>query len=525
MTFIPPNSAVLADVNDINTHVGFWQPQPDFRIVERIDATPSTFASFPDFELEAIYEELVVEFVINQTRVGLRAMETHPDADLVMIYIEQPDGSAHQFLLTDPRQPTDFTDASSIGAGQDAAKVARYHNYVSAGYQAANDAVQTIIETVGVDSSGRPQSNVVVVSDHGFDAFHTAFNIAAFLTAGGFDSARVRAVISGAAVNFYINLEGREPNGIVSRAEYLVLQQQLVNAATNFQDTNPIYTLGAAGVPVFDQVHVRPVPLNINDPQFGRGTSEFIGQDSGDVFATLRIGYNFDGTQNPVVRRMGDPPTGTPILSVPNFYGAHGYGPELPEMSAIFYAAGPQIGQGTLAQVRNIDVAPTVLKLLDVPPAETMTGTALAVRRPQLLVSEIRARLAALPPAADRKIDHRTSKAIGSLDESLDGRYWIDDSHLGDKGGKAFDELKKAVSELMKSQRAGVADIIEDLGDAARELARIAIDQAVAAGVPGDDLDHSLGALASGEDELAGNVEKAISDFKKAWDSAEKALE
>jgi predicted metal-dependent phosphoesterase TrpH len=29
--FIPRNAAVLADVDDINTHVGFWAPQPDFR--------------------------------------------------------------------------------------------------------------------------------------------------------------------------------------------------------------------------------------------------------------------------------------------------------------------------------------------------------------------------------------------------------------------------------------------------------------------------------------------------------------
>ena len=58
-SFIPRNAAVLADGDDINNNVGFWQPQADFRIVERIDGPPSTFTSFPDTELEAIYEELV----------------------------------------------------------------------------------------------------------------------------------------------------------------------------------------------------------------------------------------------------------------------------------------------------------------------------------------------------------------------------------------------------------------------------------------------------------------------------------
>jgi hypothetical protein len=52
--------------------------------------------------------------------------------------------------------------------------------------------------------------------------------------------------------------------------------------------------------------------------------SHFIGQDSGDVFAMMRTGYNFDGVQNPVVIRQGDPVVGNPVLSVANFYGAHG---------------------------------------------------------------------------------------------------------------------------------------------------------------------------------------------------------
>ena len=53
--------------------------------------------TFPDTELEAIYEDQVHTFVNYQTRVALRAMERKPDADLVMVYIEQPDGSATSF--------------------------------------------------------------------------------------------------------------------------------------------------------------------------------------------------------------------------------------------------------------------------------------------------------------------------------------------------------------------------------------------------------------------------------------------
>ncbi len=110
---------------------------------------------------------------------------------------------------------------------------------------------------------------------------------------------------------------------------------------------------------------------------FGLSTNNGIGQDSGDVFAVLALGYNFDGAQAPVVSRLGDAAAASPVLSVPNFYGAHGYDPQLPEMSAIFYAAGPDVCRERLETVRNIDIAPTILDLLNVRPADTVQGRAI----------------------------------------------------------------------------------------------------------------------------------------------------
>lgn len=150
-----------------------------------------------------------------------------------------------------------------------------------------------------------------------------------------------------------------------------------MTALRKFVDTNANYTGGASQVPVFDKIYSRPLPADQSDPSFGRGTSEFIGQDSGDVFALLTAGYNFDGTQSPVVLRLGDATGGVPILSLPNFYGAHGYDPLLPHMSAIFYAAGPDIRHGDLGTVHNIDVAPTIARLLGVELSALVEGHAL----------------------------------------------------------------------------------------------------------------------------------------------------
>jgi phosphodiesterase/alkaline phosphatase D-like protein/predicted AlkP superfamily pyrophosphatase or phosphodiesterase len=380
---------VIANVDDINNNIGNWAPQADFRFPERIN---SGLTKFTDLELEAIYADQVKTFVDYQTKVLLRSIQQNPNADLVLGYIEQPDGSGHQFLLTDPRQASDFTNPNSIGAGQDAAKVARYAKYLEVAYQSANAAVQKVIEAVGVDASGKPNSDIIVTSDHGFAPFHTAVNINNLLTNAGFVNTKVRAVVSGPAVNIYINLKGREAAvaGVtqVEPSEYLALQKQVIDLLKGFADTNSNYTNGAASVGVFDKVYNRDIPttlvaISANDIINARGA--FIGQDTGDVFALLKTGYNFDGTQTPApVIRKGDAAAtaATAVLSVPNFYGAHGYDPTLPDMKAIFYAAGPDIVQQTLGSVRNIDIAPTIEKILNVIPAATVDGKAINITTP-----------------------------------------------------------------------------------------------------------------------------------------------
>ncbi len=373
--YIPRNQAVLADVDDINNNVGFWADQADFRITERLD--PS-FNAFPDAELEAVYEDQVRSFVDYQTRVALRAISRVPNADLVMVYIEQPDGSEHQFLLTDQRQATNPADPNTVFTGQDQAKITRYQKYVQTAYQVADKAVQRIIDTVGTNSEGKPNSNIFVVSDHGFTTFHTSVDLITLLKNNGIDTSKVQAVTSGPAANIYINLQGREPNGTVSPQEYVRLQQQIAQALKAAIDTNPNYTKDSGGrVPLFDKIYSRPIPSDQASSSLGTSTSDVIAQDSGDVLALLTEGYNFDGIQNTPVQRLGDSPSTSPVLSVSSFYGAHGYDATIPNMSAILYAAGPDIGRGTLSQVRNIDVTPTIDKLLGVEPAPTVQGKAL----------------------------------------------------------------------------------------------------------------------------------------------------
>jgi hypothetical protein len=374
--FIPRNPPVLTAVDDINENVGFWAPQPDFRIPERL--SPG-FTPFPDLELEAMYEDQVKTWIVYQTAVAVRAIRENPDADLVMIYIEQPDGSGHQFTLTDRRQPTNPVDNTSVGTpgnppgatGQDAAKIRRYADYLAVAYQQADSAVEAVLNAIGSRHGGEPRRDVFVVSDHGMAPFHTAVSLRNLLANAGVNVNLLGIRTTGPAANIYVNLQGREAGGTVPPAGYAALVAQVATALRAAKDPHGFYNPGST--PLFSDVLTRPNACGFP----GFCVDDDFGQDSGDVIALMIEGYNFDGTQSPGVARLGEAPfnAATTVYSVPNFYGAHGHNSSLQSMSAIFYAAGPRLKQGRKVDVlHNIDVAPTVMEILDVPPAPTVDG-------------------------------------------------------------------------------------------------------------------------------------------------------
>jgi predicted AlkP superfamily pyrophosphatase or phosphodiesterase len=378
--FIPRNAPVLGVVDDVNDNVGFWRPQPDFRIPERL--SPG-FGPFPDLELEGMYLDQVETFTAYQTNLALHAIARNPEADLVMIYLEQPDGSGHQFTLTDRRQATDPSNALTVGrpgdppgaVGQDLAKVARYAAYVRFAYQQASAAVEAILDAVGL-RGGEPRRDVFVVSDHGMAPFHTAVSLLNLLRNAGIDIARIGVRTTGPAAHVYVNLQGREaPSGTpVAPADYPALVADIARVLREATDSDDFYNPRARRL--FSHVFTRPDDCG----QPGFCTDRRIGQDSGDVHALMVEGYNFDGIQAPGVARLGDAPFNgaTTVFSVPNFYGSHGHDSNLRSMSAILYAAGPSIKERKrVDEVRNIDIAPTVLEILGVRPAPTVDGRVL----------------------------------------------------------------------------------------------------------------------------------------------------
>jgi hypothetical protein len=303
-----------------------------------------------------------------------------------MIYFEQPDGSGHQFTLTDPRQPTNPVDNRTVGVpgnpagavGQDPAKIVRYASYLQFAYQRANAAVDTLLDAIGSRRDGEPRRDVLVVSDHGMAPFHTGVNLRNLLANAGIDVNLIGIRTTGAAANIYVNLQGRQAGGAATPADYGDLVQRIARALGEAKDPRPFYN--RRGRSLFSHVWTRS--NDCGHPGFC--TDRNIGQDTGDVLALMVEGYNFDGIQtlepSGGVGRLGDAPfsAATTVYSVPNFYGAHGHDSELPSISAILYAAGPSIRRGRkLSVVHNIDVAPTVLEILGVPPTPTVDGEAI----------------------------------------------------------------------------------------------------------------------------------------------------
>ncbi len=101
------------------------------------------------------------------------------------------------------------------------------------------------------------------------------------------------------------------------------------------------------------------------------GTNALHPSRSGDVVVVFRPPYQTDAQ------------TPGQLVAPSQFFGQHGYLPELVDlknninMHATFIAAGPGIGKGSAKDVRQIDLAPTIAYLMDIPGPQNARGSIL----------------------------------------------------------------------------------------------------------------------------------------------------
>ncbi|HZI64419.1 MAG TPA: alkaline phosphatase family protein [Thermoanaerobaculia bacterium] len=307
------------------------------------DLRPSSFRSRPNPERRDRLMAHTAERLVSE------------DYDLVLLYIRSTDVISHKFWKY--FEPDRF-------APLDPAELARHRDEVPRIYRALD-------ETVGRLVAQGPDSNFVVLSDHGFhaadeDDLQIVIDVDAVLAElgylakgpGGVDFARSRLYGYNSQPHHLdkevrFALAGREPGGTVAAAERPALRARLEADLARIRY--------ASGAPAFAVRDARPREI--------KGGADF-------VIKVLRPGA---GRR---LLRDGQPLAATAqVLEISGTHTASTHG--------IWIAAGPQIQAGAALDGIHIhDVAPTLLYGLGLPVADDFAGRAWQ----ELYTAEFRAR-------------------------------------------------------------------------------------------------------------------------------------
>ena len=344
-----------------------------------VDRFPTaTAADFAPLEAGIIDEDTYVEQGLKWADFHWGALDyilttVQPDTDLLMLGNPVTDEFSHQFLaLTVPTDidgdPNPYFDDLTNDDILDG-RVAAREGYIRAAYHEADQTLDRALDHMG----GLSQTAVFASSDHGFAPQWFAVNASKALVDLGLQEREqssncreaandpgtttpgdtlVKECHAGGAVQFYVNLAGRDPtSGNTPQvplgppanplANYNAVRQQIVDYFTNLTDpANP-------GKQVVERVFLKEELGDID------GTNSFHPNRSGDVVVVFRPPYQSDAA------------TPGQLIAFSQFFGQHGYLPDLVDiarsvnMHGTFVAAGPGIRHtGPIANVNAVGPRP-----------------------------------------------------------------------------------------------------------------------------------------------------------------------
>jgi len=288
------------------------------------------------------------------------------DWDLLIVYIPLIDGLEHRYLLADPRQ-VEYGD-------EDGARRKRFAQFIERGYR-------TMDAILGSWFAASPETDFVVVSDHGMIPTHSVVLLNNLLAAGGLRAgggdAQVRAISSGASAQVYVNAKSRFAHGTVDDADVPAVTAKIVAILRAFRDPitgRAVFRTVASGQEL--------AALHLQNAH------------TGDVYLSAQPGWGVTGRYDPAVpvivpstlspdarARVSRSPAERQFLEKGGHNelsaGVHGHRPGDPRIQAIFYATGPDVPRRKLGTVAMVDVAPTVLRLLKIAPPPFMVGRSL----------------------------------------------------------------------------------------------------------------------------------------------------
>lgn len=163
---------------------------------------------------------------------------------LFFFYVSSTDILSHLYWNTiDPQHP-----------GYDRARADKYGEVILSSYRLADELLGEALKAVGDDT-------VVVLSDHGFAPFRRAFNLNLWLRDNGYQQARGKSMADidwastrayGVGFNgLYLNLQGRESQGVVAPARRQALLEELRARLLSIRDP-------ASGAPVIVAAEILP---------------------------------------------------------------------------------------------------------------------------------------------------------------------------------------------------------------------------------------------------------------------------
>jgi len=293
-----------------------------------------------------------VRFTNEFFREAARYVLENEEFDLLITYTPVVDNVFHQFLgIADPRMP--YYDP-------------RFEGYLREVHGYVDSFIGAIMENVDLSRDA-----VILVSDHGQWSVRKIVHINSLLASEGLlaldengkiDLSRTKAYYIGYN-QIFVNLQGREENGIVPPEEYEEVVADIMEALSSLTDPD-------TGEPVVSFVGTR---------EEGR-TLGLFGERAGDVIFSLRPNYAASGSIRVADGEFVIFSEPTPLKGVT---GVHGDLPYYEELLGIFVAAGAGIAKVDLGIVSALSVAPTVSALLGIPAPKDSMGAPLGIVAPE----------------------------------------------------------------------------------------------------------------------------------------------
>jgi predicted AlkP superfamily phosphohydrolase/phosphomutase len=290
---------------------------------------------------EARYLETVALTQHQLIKTANWALE-QPSWNLILAYTPFPDEAEHLWR--------GYTDSRLPGYRRDVAD--RLRPFLEEVYQRCD-------EFLGLFLAHRPDNTIIaLISDHGMEGGNKLVSLNRALKERGLlvtdgqgrvDLRKTKAFYPAINNGYILINSANRKNGIVAPEERAEVVAQIRAALFDIRDGD------------------RLVVSDIIDAE-NLGTALGIGGESGgDIYVDLLPGYDFDAGAGPGA-----------LVAAREPHGNHGFNPLRSSMRTIMVLNGPGLAAGQrLRGVRIIDFAPTLAKLLGLPPLKDATGRVL----------------------------------------------------------------------------------------------------------------------------------------------------